>query len=166
MPADAIGLQIHDNHKLEFWWTLFPLCSSSRSRSSASKSVLPKSSPFNAQGNTLVVEALGHQWYYTFRYPGVNGEVKTCICRSGSKITLHVSGYDVIHLFWVPDMRLKAEHGAGLINTLMFTPTRTGKYNIVCTEFWRHAPWRHAQRHAERPGVLVHRYAHAVQSVV
>ncbi|HZY98390.1 MAG TPA: cytochrome c oxidase subunit II transmembrane domain-containing protein, partial [Candidatus Baltobacteraceae bacterium] len=23
-PPDAIGVQIHDNHKLEFWWTLIP----------------------------------------------------------------------------------------------------------------------------------------------
>ena len=133
-PADAIGLQIHDNHKLEFWWTLIPAIYI-LVLAIISVDLFLQIEPVNAQGNTLVVEALGHQWYYTFRYPGIHGEVKEMHLPLGQPITLHVSSYDVIHSFWVPDMRLKADMVPGLINTLVFTPTRVGRYELECTEF-------------------------------
>lgn len=133
-PADAIGLQIHDNHKLELWWTLLPALYVVV-LAFISVNLFFQIEPVNAQGNTLVVEALGHQWYYTFRYPGINGEVKDLHLPIGQPVTMHVSAYDVIHSFWIPDMRLKADMVPGLINTLVFTPTRAGKYELLCTEF-------------------------------
>jgi cytochrome c oxidase subunit 2 len=131
---DALGLQIHDNHKLEFWWTLLPALFIV-ALAIISVKLFFQIEPVNAQGNTLVVEALGHQWFYTFRYPGVNGEVDQMHLPVGQPVTLHVSSYDVIHSFWVPDMRLKADMVPGLVNTLEFTPNRIGKYELVCTEF-------------------------------
>lgn len=131
---DAIGLQIHDNHKLEFWWTLLPTLFIV-ALAIISVRLFFQIEPVNAQGNTLVVEGLGHQWFYTFRYPGINGEVKEMHLPVGQPVTLHVSSYDVIHSFWVPDMRLKADMVPGLVNTLVFTPNRVGKYELVCTEF-------------------------------
>lgn len=131
-PADAVGVQIHDNNKLEFWWTLGPtvfvvLMAIFSIRIWYGIEIAPN--------NTLVVEALGRQWYYTFRYPNINGEVKEMHLPLGQAVTLHVSSYDVIHSFWIPAMRLKADMVPGLINTLEFTPTRPGKYEIICTEF-------------------------------
>jgi cytochrome c oxidase subunit 2 len=133
-PPDAIGLQIHDNHKLEFWWTLLPALYI-LILAIISVDLFFQIEPVNAQGNTLVVEAIGHQWYYTFRYPGVHGEVKDLHLPLGQPVTMHVSAYDVIHSFWIPDMRLKVDMVPGLINTLVFTPTRPGKYELLCTEF-------------------------------
>ncbi len=132
--ADAIGVQIHDSHKLEFWWTFFPFLFIV-ALAVISVKIFYGIEPFNLPANSLVVEGLGHQWYYTFRYPGINGEVKQLHLPLGQQVTLHVSSYDVIHSFWVPDMRLKADMVPGLVNTLTFTPTRAGKYNIICTEF-------------------------------
>ncbi len=132
--ADAIGVQIHDSHKLEFWWTLFPFLFVV-GLAIISVRIFYGIEPINMPSNSLVVEGLGHQWYYTFRYPGINGEVKQLHLPLNQQVTLHVSSYDVIHSFWVPDMRLKVDMVPGLVNTLTFTPTRTGRYNIVCTEF-------------------------------
>lgn len=81
------------------------------------------------------MEALGHQWFYTFRYPGIHGEVREMHLPVGQPVTLHVSSYDVIHSFWIPDMRLKADMIPGMVNTLVFTPKRAGKYSLICTEF-------------------------------
>ncbi len=131
---DAVGLQIHDNRKLELWWTLIPTLFV-LALAIVSVKLFLEIEPVNAQGNTLVVEGLGHQWYYTFRYPGIHGEVKELHLPVGQPVTLHVSSYDVIHSFWIPDMRLKADMVPGLINTLVFTPTRVGRYELVCTEF-------------------------------
>ena len=131
-PPDKIGVQIHDSHSLEFSWTLIPTIFVVIM---AIFSIRIWYGIEFAPPNTLVVEALGHQWDYSFRYPGVNGEVAEMHLPVGQPVTLHVSSYDVIHSFWVPDMRLKADMVPGLINTLDFTPTKPGKYSIVCTEF-------------------------------
>jgi cytochrome c oxidase subunit 2 len=131
---DAIGIQIHDNPKLEFWWTFFPFLFVVV-LAVISVRIFYGIEPFNMPSNSLVVEGLGHQWFYTFRYPGINGEVKELHLPMGQEVTMHVSSYDVIHSFWVPDMRLKVDMVPGLVNTLVFTPTRLGKYNIICTEF-------------------------------
>lgn len=131
---DAIGLQIHDNHKLELWWTLIPTIFIVGLAIFSVKLFL-EIEPVNAQGNTLVVEGLGHQWFYTFRYPGIHGEVKELHLPANQPVTLHVSSYDVIHSFWIPDFRLKVDMVPGLINTFTFTPTKVGKYELICTEF-------------------------------
>ncbi len=131
-PDDAVGIQIHDNNKLEFWWTVVPtvfvvLMAIFSIRIWYGIEVAPS--------NTLVVEAIGHQWHYTFRYPNINGEVEEMHLPLGQPITVHVTSADVIHSFWIPAMRLKQDMVPGLINTMEFTPTRPGKYKIICTEF-------------------------------
>jgi cytochrome c oxidase subunit II len=129
-----IGLQIHDNQKLEFWWTVIPTVFIV-ALAIVSVKLFLEIEPVNAQGNTLVIEGLGHQWFYTFRYPGIHGEVKEMHLPLGQPITLHVSSYDVIHSFWIPDMRLKVDMVPGIINTFTFTPNRIGRYELICTEF-------------------------------
>ena len=131
-PENAVGVQIHDNNKLELWWTIIPTVFVIVM---AFFSIRIWAGIEFAPSNTLVVEALGRQWYYTFRYPNVNGEVKEMHLPLGQPVTLQVSSYDVIHSFWIPAMRLKADMVPGMINTLEFTPTRPGKYEIICTEF-------------------------------
>jgi cytochrome c oxidase subunit II len=131
---DAIGVQVHDNHVLEFWWTLIPTLFV------VLLSILSVKIWYQIQvaqpANGLVVESLGHQWYFTFRYPQVNGEVHNEMhLPVNQPVVLNVTSSDVIHSFWVPAFRLKADMVPGLINTIRFTPTVIGRYPIICTEF-------------------------------
>lgn len=133
-PPDAIGVQIHDNHTLELWWTIIPTV------------LLVILSIWSVQvwyriqiaqpSNGLVVESIGHQWNYTFRYPQIHGEITDEMhLPVGTPVVLNVTSTDVIHSFWVPSFRLKADMVPGLINTIRFTPTVPGRYQIICTEF-------------------------------
>jgi cytochrome c oxidase subunit 2 len=133
-PPDAIGVQIHDSHKLEFWWTVIPTAFV------VLLSVLSVRIWYTIQiaqpENGLVVEAIGHQWYYTFRMPQVNGEITSELhLPVGQPVVMNVTSTDVIHSFWIPSFRVKADMVPGLINTIHFTPTVPGRYPIVCTEF-------------------------------
>ncbi len=132
-PPDAIGIQIHDNHKLEFWWTVIPAAFV------VLLSVLSIKIWYEitlAPSNGLVVEAIGHKWYYTFRYPQVNGEITNAMhLPIGVPVTLNLTSADVIHSFWVPAMRLKNDMVPGLVTQIHFTPTRIGTYQIICTQF-------------------------------
>ncbi|MDQ2663215.1 MAG: cytochrome c oxidase subunit II [Candidatus Eremiobacteraeota bacterium] len=130
---DAIGVQIHDSHKLELWWTIIPTIFVVIM---AIFSIRIWAGIQLGDNNGLVVEALGHQWNYTFRYPQIHGEIPDEMhLPVGTPVTLHVTSYDVIHSFWVPSMRLKADMVPGIINTLRFTPTHPGRYKLLCTEF-------------------------------
>ncbi len=130
---DAIGVQIHDNHKLEFWWTLIPalfvvLLSVVSVRIWYEIMLEPE--------NGVVVEAIGHQFYFSFRYPQINGEVTDEMHLPRSvPVTLNLTSADVIHGFWVPAMRLKNDTVPGLVTTIRFTPRLDGRYPIICTQF-------------------------------
>ena len=130
---DAIGVQVHDNHTLEFWWTLIPALFV------ILLSIISVKIWFGIQlqpSNGLVIEAIGHQWYYTFRAPGVNGEIPNEVHVPVNKqVTIDVTSTDVIHSFWVPAFRVKADMVPGLVNTIRFTPNTVGRYQIICTEF-------------------------------
>ena len=71
-PPDAIGIQIHDHPKLEFWWTLIP---SILILSVAIFSVRIWMSLQNQIGDVLTMEAIGHQFNFEFRYPKMKGSV-------------------------------------------------------------------------------------------
>jgi cytochrome c oxidase subunit II len=132
-PPDAIGPQIHDNAKLEFWWTIIPLVfviilSVVSVRIWYEIMLEPE--------NGLVVEAIGHQFQFTFRYPQINGEVSDEMhLPLNVPVTLNLTSSDVIHGFWVPAMRLKNDTVPGLVTTIRFTPRLPGRYPIICTQF-------------------------------
>ncbi|HET9029072.1 MAG TPA: cytochrome c oxidase subunit II [Candidatus Aquilonibacter sp.] len=144
---DAIGVQVHDNHKLEFWWTIIPTLFVVLL--SILSVIIWAQIQLKQPANGLVVESIGHQWYYTFRYPQIHGEITDEMhLPVGQPVVLNVTSADVIHSFWVPDFRLKADMVPGLVNTIRFTPTRVGRYPIVCTEF---CGTRHGEMDAEIP---------------
>jgi cytochrome c oxidase subunit 2 len=132
-PPGAIEAQIHDNRKLEFWWALIPsifviLLSVVSVRIWYEVMLEPE--------NGVVVEAIGHQFYFSFRYPQINGEVTDEMhLPIGVPVTLNLTSADVIHGFWVPAMRLKNDTVPGLVTTIRFTPRLAGRYPIICTQF-------------------------------
>ena len=132
-PPDAIGPQVHDNAKLEFWWTIIPtvfvvLLSIVSVRIWYEIMLEPE--------NGLVVEAIGHQFQFTFRYPQINGEVSDEMhLPLNVPVTLNLTSSDVIHGFWVPAMRLKNDTVPGLVTSIRFTPRLAGRYPIICTQF-------------------------------
>ena len=84
--------------------------------------------------NTLPIEVTAMQFAFLFHYPEgdiTSGELHVPADRP---ITLRMEAKDVIHAFWVPEFRLKQDVIPGQPTQLSFTPTRTGRYPIVCAE--------------------------------
>ena len=87
-----------------------------------------------AATNALPVEVTAMQFAFLFHYPEgdiTSGELHVPADRP---ITLRMEAKDVIHAFWVPEFRLKQDVIPGQPTQLSFTPTRTGRYPIVCAE--------------------------------
>ncbi len=80
------------------------------------------------------VELTAMQFAFLFNYPKgeiISGELHVPV---GQPITMRMESKDVIHAFWVPEFRLKQDVIPGQPTILNFTPTRTGRYPIICAE--------------------------------
>ncbi|MEG3438844.1 cytochrome c oxidase subunit II [Pannus brasiliensis CCIBt3594] len=90
---------------------------------------------YGAEGaNPLVVNVKGIQYAWIFTYPetGItSGELHAPVNRP---VQLNMEGGDVIHAFWVPQLRLKQDVIPGRISVLSFTADRVGQYPIICAE--------------------------------
>jgi cytochrome c oxidase subunit 2 len=134
---DAIGVPIHDSPKLEFWWTVLP--AALLAALSAMSIVVWYKIYFGTTAPALTTEIVAHQFYFEVRYPGLKDGVATnsepMHLPVGVPIRLLVTSADVIHQFWVPELRLKTAGVPGLVQNLNFTADHTGTYDITCTEF-------------------------------
>jgi cytochrome c oxidase subunit II len=132
-PPNTIGVQIHDAPVLEFWWTAIPTI---LVVILSIYSVKIWADLQNTQGDVLTVEAIGYQFGFQFRYPKLANPVTNELhLPLNTPTTIHITSRDVIHGFWIPELRMKADMVPGLINTIRVTPTKAGTYRIVCTEF-------------------------------
>jgi cytochrome c oxidase subunit II len=53
----------------------------------------------------------------------------------GRPVKLIMGSEDVIHSFFIPDFRVKADVVPGRYNTMWFTAAKPGKYHIFCTQY-------------------------------
>jgi cytochrome c oxidase subunit 2 len=135
--AATVGVQVHDAPKLEVWWTVLPTLLLIV-LTGLSISVWYKIQ-FGTAAPALTTEVIGHQFYFEYRYPGLNTSVfsktEPMHLPLGVPVRLLITSTDVIHQFWVPEIRLKAAAVPGLVQNLNFTPLRAGTYVIACSEF-------------------------------
>jgi cytochrome c oxidase subunit 2 len=105
--------------------------------------------------NVLRVEVLAQQWSWNVRTPGVDGQFGTAddvvsmnelTVPQGRPVVLNVSSKDVIHSFYLPDMRLKRDANPGAINQAWFEPIRPGDFDLLCAELCGYA---HYQMHGK-----------------
>jgi cytochrome c oxidase subunit 2 len=82
----------------------------------------------------IQVEVNGIQYAWIFTYPDtgiVSGELHAPV---NKPVQLNIKAGDVIHAFWIPQLRLKQDAIPGVKSNLVFTANRTGDYPIICAE--------------------------------
>jgi len=84
------------------------------------------------QNLTVRVEA--HQFYWQYRYPGGETTVNTLYLPVDQPVQLELTGMDVIHSWWVPELTGKMDAIPGRVNTLRFVPSATGDFEGKCAE--------------------------------
>ncbi|MBT3264221.1 MAG: cytochrome c oxidase subunit II [Acidiferrobacteraceae bacterium] len=151
-----------ENQKLEWWLTAF-----------TTVGVIAMLAPglivwgkyVDVPEDAMLVEAIGQQWRWTYRYPGADGVFGTVDTRnvsasnpfglnpddpngqddllaSGAEVHLPIGGpvkvtlrsKDVLHDFYVPQIRSKMDLVPGMITYFWFTPTKIGEYDVLCAE--------------------------------
>jgi cytochrome c oxidase subunit II len=91
----------------------------------------------------IKVQVLAQQWAWNFRYAGKDGEFNTADdvvtlnelrIPMGKKIMIQMTSKDVIHSFYLPNARIKADAIPGRYAKLWFDANKVGKYEIACAE--------------------------------
>lgn len=84
----------------------------------------------------LVVEIVGHQWWWEVRYPdeGITTANELHI-PVGRPIALQLTSADVIHSFWVPALGGKMDLLPDTTNTLVLQADEPGEHHSQCAEF-------------------------------
>jgi len=156
-PGDELkdGPPIHGNTRVEVVWTVLPalllfgLCTYAYI---VLEDIERKPSP-----NEMVVKVTGEQFTWTFEYPaGGQGKAvrsNQLYVPQGQPVEFQIRSKDVIHDFWVPQFRMKIDAVPGITTKYRVTPTRAGRYDVVCAELCGlgHATMRQTAHVLTRP---------------
>jgi len=134
-PGDPEPEQIHGNTVVEITWTVIPALILAMIAVPTVKAIF-KENETPKGGDVLTVEVIGHQWWWEFRYPGLNlttaNELHVPV---GRTVSLKMGAYDVVHSFWLPQFAGKRDVFPNRETRLWFTAEEPGEYTGQCAEF-------------------------------
>ena len=129
---DSDGPPVHGHTGIEIVWTAIPTV---LVVVIAVMSAVALAENGKLKSNRLEVDVTAQQFEWTFKYPQYGGfETHELRLVEGRQVQLTLKALDVIHSFWVPQFRQKQDAVPGIVTHLPITPTKTGKYTLVCTE--------------------------------
>ena len=158
----AEGSYWHESHKVEMFWTLgtagvlIPIVFSGLLLWNRVQAAPPE--------DAFVVEAVGAQFQWDFRYPGPDGQLgafqpelyslsnplgidpddaaaaddfirtNQLVLPLNRPVHVRLRSKDIQHAFFLPNFRVKQDLVAGMATSVTFTPTKVGEYEIACAE--------------------------------
>lgn len=93
--------------------------------------------------NPLRIEIMAQQWMWNFRYAGADNVFNTrddvvlnheLHIPKGRKVVVRMTSKDVIHSFFIPNVRQKVDAIPGRVTQMWFDANRVGEYDIACAE--------------------------------
>ena len=129
--------QIHGHRALELAWTAAPLALLAIifALSLVTLGQIGQGATFGSLEPPLHVTAVGHQWWFEFRYPGGAVTANEAHIPAGVPIELELISADVIHDLWVPELGAKSDVVPGQRNLLRLFTARAGTFSGACAEF-------------------------------
>lgn len=88
-----------------------------------------------APGEAMEVLVTGKQWLWTFEYPDGSRTVNDLHVPVNKPVKLVMTSDDVLHSFFVPDMRVKHDVVPGRYTQVWFTPITLGPHTFTCAEY-------------------------------
>jgi cytochrome c oxidase subunit 2 len=88
-----------------------------------------------APGDAMEVQVTAKKWLWQFEYPDGTRTVNEIHVPANKAVKFVMTSEDVIHDFFVPDMRVKHDIIPGRYTEVWFTPTVLGKHRFTCAEY-------------------------------
>ncbi len=78
---------------------------------------------------------VGKQWMWKIQHPEGNREINELHVPIGIPIKLTMTSEDVIHSFFIPAFRIKADVLPGRYTTLWFKADKVGRFHLFCSQY-------------------------------
>ena len=149
----------HGSHSLEVVWTIIPaatLLFIALYQMNAWSQEKMRNPALGADGvagtaddKPPTLEVTARQFEWRLRYPGPDGQLGTrddlfhvndLHVPVGEEILIELKSQDVLHSFFLPNLRVKQDAVPGMKIPVWFKAKEVGKYDIVCAELcgWGH----------------------------
>ena len=123
---------IAGSHKLETIWTVIPFLIAMTMFGWGARVYFTQ---YKAPADAVEVYVVGKQWMWKLQHATGQREINQLHVPVGRKIKLIMTSEDVIHDFFVPAFRTKADVVPGKYTTLWFEATTPGTYHLFCAEY-------------------------------
>ncbi|HTM25095.1 MAG TPA: cytochrome c oxidase subunit II [Vicinamibacterales bacterium] len=127
-----VGEAIHGSLALELLWTLIPLGITMVMFVWGAQVFFHMTRP---PKGAMEIYVVGKQWMWKVQHMDGAREINELHVPTGRPVKLIMGSEDVIHSFFIPDFRVKADVIPGRYNTLWFTATKAGRYHLFCTQY-------------------------------
>jgi cytochrome c oxidase subunit 2 len=130
--GDEVGVPIHGSLMLELLWTFIPLGITMVMFVWGAQVFFHLTRP---PKGAMEIYVVGKQWMWKAQHMDGAREINELHVPLGVPVKLTMGSEDVIHSFFIPDFRVKADVIPGRYNTLWFTATKPGRYHLFCTQY-------------------------------
>jgi cytochrome c oxidase subunit 2 len=127
-----VGYPIHGSLALELLWTFIPLGITMVMFVWGAQVFFHMTRP---PKNAMEIYVVGKQWMWKAQHMDGAREINELHVPIGRPVKLIMGSEDVIHSFFIPDFRVKADVVPGRYNTMWFTATQPGRFHIFCTQY-------------------------------
>jgi cytochrome c oxidase subunit 2 len=131
-PGNEVAEQVRGSNTLEVAWTVIPLVLCMVMYVWGAQLYFAHATP---PPDALEVYSVGKQWMWKFQHLSGQREINELHVPVGRPVKLIMGSEDVLHSFFIPAFRVKADVIPGRYNTLWFTATQPGRYHIFCTQY-------------------------------
>lgn len=130
--SDDVGEAVHGSLVLEIGWSIIPFALAMIMFAWGAKIYVAMASP---PADALQVNVVGRQWMWKLQHMEGRREINELHVPRGRPVKLNLTSEDVIHSFYVPAFRVKADAIPGRYTSLWFEATKPGRYHLFCAEY-------------------------------
>lgn len=130
--AFATPKEIHGSIALETVWSIIPFVIS---MTIFLGGAIVYYNQYRTPADAMNIYVVGKQWMWKLQHETGQREINELHVPVGRKIKLTMTTEDVLHDFYIPAFRTKADVVPGRYTTLWFEATKPGKYRLYCAEY-------------------------------
>ena len=129
---DEVGVAIHGSLALELLWTVIPFLITMVMFAWGVKVFF---NMYRPPAGAMEIYVVGKQWMWKAQHMDGVREINELHVPVGRPVKLIMGSEDVLHSFFIPAFRVKADVIPGRNNVLWFTATKPGRYHLFCAEY-------------------------------
>jgi cytochrome c oxidase subunit 2 len=129
---EEVGHAIHGSLALELLWTIIPFFIVMVMFVWGAKVFFDLYRP---PAGAMEIYVVGKQWMWKVQHMDGQREINELHVPVGRPVKLIMGSEDVLHSYYIPEFRVKADVIPGRYNVMWFTATKPGSYHLFCAEY-------------------------------